>query len=129
MIIIADNDKGAKNIKKRAAKFVERELDGTTEFYRLIYNLYLVLLPRRCGEAEVAIEDYFEKSVLDSKVDGKSFSREEGFDTRKAYGKNIFAKIVVRAGQAEISFERFRPLLGRISETIGHYERVSTDGD
>ena len=129
VIIVADNDKGAKNIKKEAARFVEREIDGTTGFYRLVYNLYLVLLPRECGEEEVAIEDYFEKSVLQRKVDGKSFSREDRFDTRKEYGKKIFAERVVRAGQAGISFERFRPLLEHISEAIGHYAKVNRDGD
>ena len=129
VIMVADNDKGAKNIKKGAAKFVEGKIDGETGFYPLVYNLYLVLLPRRRDEAEVAIEDYFDTCLLDRKIDGKSFSREDGFDPGKAYGKKIFAERVIRAEQDRISFERFRPLLERIRDAIGHYGSVSRDGD
>ena len=129
VILVADDDKGARGMKKEAAKLIGNEVDGTTGFYRLVYNLYLVLLPGHGKDGGVEIEDYFEQAVLDTEVGGKGFVRRGKSDGGDGYGKKIFAERVVRAGQTGISFEVFRPLLGRISEAIAHYAKVSGDGD
>ena len=129
VILVADNDKGAKYIKTAAAKLAGRKIDGTTEFYRLVYNLYLVLLPRRCEDVGVEIEDLFEKSVLAREVGGKSFVRGDRADAQEGYGKKIFAEGVVRAGRSDISFEGLRPLLGRINKAIADYAKVGMEGD
>ena len=89
------------------------------------YNLYLVLLPHQDGGVE--IEDYFDECVLDTRIDGKSFVREKASDAGEGYGKKIFAERVVRAIQHDISFEGFRPLLGRISKAIADYVKVGMD--
>ena len=124
VILVADNDGGAKDIKSKAKKLVERAVDGKEEFYRLVKNLYLVLLPRPCGEAEVEIEDYFDEDVLRRKVGGKSFMRGDEFDEEAGYGKHIFAEGVVRPGQGDIEFGKFRGLLMRIDKAIGNYAEV-----
>ena len=129
VILVADNDDGAKGIKSVAKKLVASQVDGTRGFYRLVDNLYLVLLPPRGEDAVVEIEDYFDQAVRDTKVDGKMFVLGRESNEGDSYGKAIFAERVVRAGQAGISFERFRPLLGRIDGAIADYAKVSRDGD
>ena len=124
VILVADNDSGAKEIKSRAKKLVGRAVDGKEEFYHLVKNLYLVLLPRPCGEDEVEIEDYFDEDVRRRKVGGKSFMSGDKFDEEKGYGKHIFAESVVRPGQGDIEFAKFRGLLMRIDKAIQNYAKV-----
>jgi uncharacterized RDD family membrane protein YckC len=59
--------------------------------------------------------------VLDTKLDGKSFSRLDEFDETSFYSKMIFADRVVRANVSTINFGEFRELFDRIKAAIVDY--------
>ena len=60
------------------------------------------------------MEDLFEQSVQDVKLNGKSFSRLDKFDEALFYGKMVFADQVIRANIGAVNFDGFRELLDRI---------------
>jgi len=54
------------------------------------------------------IEDFFEPSVRNTKLNGKIFNpSDKGFNSKTEYGKNHFAKYVVLKNQAKTS-KRFK---------------------
>lgn len=84
-------------------------------------NLFLATNPLIDGSGECEIEDLFLPEVLERRINGKSFSREDDYDTSTYYGKDIFSKYVTE-NYAKIDFCRFRPLLDSLSRTIEEYE-------
>lgn len=88
VIILVDNDAGAGPVLMNARKLTGGKVDGGDDFYHLSENLYLVMLPKRAGAADVMIEDFFESSVAATEIKGKTFNPDEKtFDTAKHYGK------------------------------------------
>ena len=70
------------------------------------------------------IEDFFSKSVLNQKLNGKSFnpgSVAKPFNAAKEFGKYLFAEKIVRPQQATINFSKFKPLLARVVMAIDDY--------
>jgi len=102
VVIILDNDDGAKEIKK---KLKVKNSDKIKPFYHFVENLYILIIPEIKGKA---IEDLFDSKTLDTKVDGKIFNREKEIDTKREYGKIVFAEKVVKANQQNIDFDRFK---------------------
>lgn len=80
-------------------------------------NLYLMASPLMAGKNECEIEDLFEKATLDHVIAGRSFSRNERYDTEKYYGKDMFSKFVL-VNYKTINFGNFRPLLDALSALI-----------
>ena len=76
-------------------------------------NLYLVSIPLPNGKEEAEIEDLLPKSVLETVIDGRTFSRKDE-NKEKFYNKDILANYVMR-NYKSIDFSLFRPLLDLIA--------------
>jgi RNA-directed DNA polymerase len=118
VIMLIDNDSGSKEIKK---KLSSDEL--AKPFSWFVENLYVVRIPPVSASEETAIEDLFDKNTLDTKIDGKKFSRNAKIDTNKEYGKIVFAEKVIKSNQKTISFEGFKEILNRFMAVIENYNQ------
>ncbi len=114
VVIIIDNDAGSKEIKQ---KIKIKENEEVKDFYHIVENLYLLIIPKAKGKA---IEDLFEPRILETEVDGKKFNRQETIDTDKEYGKIVFAVKVVK--QQEINFDGFKEeVFDKLKKIIDDY--------
>ena len=108
VVVIVDNDDGAKEIKK---KLKINNGDAITDFYHFYDNLYVLIVPKnKTG----AIEDLFDNDVLNTKIDGKVFNRGKNIDANIEYGKIVFAEKIISANQKKISFDKFREVFDRL---------------
>lgn len=80
-------------------------------------NLFLVTNPLVPGKAECEIEDLFPSEILAHKIDGKTFSREDKWDAKTAYGKDIFSKYII-SNFNNIDFSGFRKLLDVLNKIV-----------
>jgi RNA-directed DNA polymerase len=124
VIMLIDNDSGAKEIKKRLSKE-----DSPKKYSWVVENLYVILIPSPNDEEDVAIEDLFEKQVLDTKVDGKTFNRKTKIDPKTEYGKRIFAEKVVKVNQERINFDGFKEVFNRLKEVVSDYSSKVAESD
>lgn len=116
VMMLADNDDGAKDIKEKL-----KEKDFTKPFIFHLENLYIVPIPIIGDRAKAAIEDLYEKDVLETVVDGKTFNRNDKINPDKEYGKMVFAKKVVEAKQEKINFRGFEIIINRFKSVIKDY--------
>ncbi len=139
VIILIDNDDGAKEIlslateiifsckdidgtKKKKRKKEKLKIDGSKEYYHLVKNLYLIVIPK-INNKSTQIEDFFSKKIRDTILDGKTFNPENtpSGETNE-YGKLVFAERVILPNQSKINFDPFKKILTPISEAIAHYK-------
>ncbi|PSL09189.1 RNA-directed DNA polymerase [Marinobacterium halophilum] len=126
VILLLDNDTGPKAIIQYLKNTL---LKGTgidpknEEFIHICKNLYLVLTPLS-NKKDTSMEDFFENTVLKTKVNGKSFNPSNDAATDTTYGKHIFSTEVVKKHKNSISFDMFRPIFDRIVAVIEHYESI-----
>ncbi|MCK4143621.1 RNA-directed DNA polymerase [Ralstonia pseudosolanacearum] len=119
VIVLIDNDSGAGPIFsaiKKATKS-KTDIDGSQPYYFIRDNLYVVPVPKLGGK-QTAIEDFFERTVLDTKLGGKVFSRSDKFDHATQYGKHLFSEHVIKKNQKTINFSGFDAILHRISDVL-----------
>lgn len=117
VIMIVDNDNGGRDVLKHCKNFVSGTKISTA--HHVVENLYLIELPLVPGTTDTAMENYFDATVLSSKLGGKSFNPDNNsIDEKTEYGKNHFANHVVKKNQSTINFDRFKPLLNEITAVI-----------
>ncbi len=126
-ILIVDNDQGSKGKHGifSAAKIVSKlpVVDGTSQFYHIVDNLYLVPTPLLPTGKDSMIEDFLESGVRKTVLNGKTLNLDEKtFDSKKHYGKAIFAKNVVQKGAGKIKFDGYKPLLDAVNAAIQDYK-------
>ncbi|QBP40972.1 hypothetical protein [Paenisporosarcina antarctica] len=92
----------------------------------IIDNLYLLTVPLIDGKPECDIEDLFESKTLSHKINGKTFSKNDTYDTSKHYGKEIYSKYILN-NYADINFKEFRLVLNNIENIINMYTKGSID--
>lgn len=124
VIILLDDDSGSEEVKKKLNSI--KPIENNSRFIHFRENLYIVFVPVQAGEKESAIEDLFEKTVLTEKINNKSFSRKNDFNTDKEYGKQIFAEKIIKAKQSSINFNGFVPLLEKFQQVIDHYAKKNS---
>lgn len=117
VVIIIDNDDGAKEIKN-ILKI--KKGDTIKSFYHFVENVYVLIIPKH---KDKAIEDLFESKVLKIKIDGKVFNRGKELDTKKEYGKIVFAEKVIKTNQQSINFDSFKEVFNELRLTIDDYRR------
>jgi RNA-directed DNA polymerase len=119
VIMLIDNDAGAKQIKQKLKKY-----DSGKGFHpHFTENLYVVTLPEGADGKEIEIEDLFSKDVLATKVAGKSFNKKSKTDTKTEYSKIIFANKVVKPQQHLIDFSGFRVVLDHLSKLVSSHSQ------
>jgi len=122
VIILYDNDDGAKTIRKTIKDVSKVILSGAEPFVHIIKNLYAVPTPFGAGGTASRIEDLFDASIKATMIDGKTFNPGDGFDKDKHYGKKVFAHKVVRPKADTIDFTAFRPLLTNLTAAINKHK-------
>ena len=114
VIVLFDNDSGSDGIWSMMRNVTKRSLTKEESFVHLFKNLYAVPTPGRGSK----IEDFFDASTKDRKLEGKSFSDRNNLDPNKQYGKTIFAHRVVRPNADTLDFSGFTPLLRNVVSVI-----------
>ena len=118
VMMLVDNDSGSKEIKKNL-----KIKEFSEPFYYFGENLYVVPVASGADGGAKAIEDLFDSKVLETKVEDKTFSRKTKFDSKKEYGKIVFAEKVVNANQNSIDFNAFREILDRFKKVLADYSQ------
>lgn len=124
VIILIDNDKGAKEIFSVLKENFEVtvSLKSADLFYHLTDNLYLVKIPKLGKKDMSCIEDFFAPSLLSTKLDGKKFNPSNSHKAADEYGKTVFAEKVVRPNASKIDFSGFAQILKCIVAVMDHYQ-------
>jgi len=121
VIILIDNDDGAKNFFATLGGILKNTVTGADPFYYVYSNLYVVPIPTT-GNAVAAIEGLFDPSLLTTVYEGKKLDlKNKEPDGTKFYSKHTFAKSVVRPNQNKIDFKGFDPLLLAIGQVMDDY--------
>jgi hypothetical protein len=122
VVILHDNDDGAKKIRKTIKDVSKMILTGAEPFVHVIKNLYAVPTPLGAAATPSSIEDFFDASIKAAVIDGKTFNPGDGFDKDKHYSKKVFAHRVVRPKANTINFSGFRPLLTNLTAAINKHK-------
>lgn len=116
VICILDNDKGAKEInnliKKQLGEDVEKNKSKPIRYFENLFILFISPV------SNTAIENLFPKRVLDTILDGKTFNKENNFDTNISYGKKVFVDSVIKPSYKTIDFSKFDALFININKII-----------
>ncbi len=116
VVMILDNDDGSEDIRK---KLKNKGHKTSKEFYHFAENLYVLIIPK---DKDKAIEDLFDSTTLDTKVDGKKFNRKKDIDTKTEYGKFIFTEKVIRPKQKDINFDGFKEVFDVLKLIVENYQ-------
>ena len=112
VILVLDNDDGLKSIANTVKRVfgVLITTTSTDDFYHITENLYLIKTTETNGSS--CIEDLFPDELKDTRLKGKKFNPAGKIHPQTEYGKEIFAKSVVKPNSHNIDFSGFEPLLG-----------------
>lgn len=135
VIVLLDNDHEAGDvITTLEKKFKNPDVIYKRDenfIYSVTENLYVVLLPTEKQQTQkeqknIIIEDFFDQSVLETKLREKIFSPEngKGFDSQRHYSKHVLAESIIRPNQDKINFSRFKAILGLMMDVIGQYKKM-----
>lgn len=121
VILLVDNDSGAKGIYECVKSTTKVACDGKQPFYFLGENLYLVPTPLGAGDAATMIEDFLPKKWQQEKLGGKSLNLGKDIDITKEYGKALFAEHVIKKNRGSVDFTAMCLILDRIVAVIDDY--------
>lgn len=129
VIVLYDKDDGAKAIRgaiKSAKKTAKIENDAP--YIHVHKNLYAVPISLADGRTEASIEDCFDEAIKTTVLAGKTFDKNNVFDTATSYGKNVFAHKVIRPRADKIDFTGFRATLDSLVAVIdAHRQSMISD--
>jgi len=118
VIVLIDNDDGAKPVFSILRQVTGAPHDRDEEFIHVVSNLYVVATKRNNGQPS-KIEDFFDPA--DKKDLGhRKFNETSDPDPATEYGKVEFATKVVRPNAGTIDFSGFDGLLTTIVKVIQH---------
>lgn len=125
VILLLDNDSGLAAVAGTVKKHFHVTVKTTTtsDFYHITDNLYLVKTPEETGES--CIEDLFPDEVKNRRLKGKKFSPKGTINPDTEYGKEVFAKSVVKPNAHKIDFSAFDALLDRIVAVLEDFSNAS----
>lgn len=126
VIIVYDNDDGAKSIRNAIKEISKTQPTGTEPFVHVIKNMYAVPTPIAVSGATSKIEDCFGDAIKATVIEGKTFNAGNEFDPDKHYGKKVFAHRVIRPNSDTIDFAGVRPLLANIAAAIRFHKTTVT---
>jgi len=119
VILLTDNDSGAKPVHDAMRKFGKAKPTGQEPFVYITGNLYLIATPLAADQKSTKIEDAFGTLPGKLKIGGKSFHPEDDdiFDEALHYDKHIFSQYV-KENASQIDFSGFAELLTRLAAAI-----------
>lgn len=122
-IFLVDNDSGSKDFFNcvRSVTKLKNNLDRKAPFIHVKGNIYVVPTPLLNGMESSEIEDFFDDSTRNMKLNGKTFNLTNNPSSSSQYGKTRFAKEIIRRANT-INFEGFKPLLTNLSKAILDFE-------
>jgi RNA-directed DNA polymerase len=124
VILLVDNDSGAKGIYECVKSVTKSTCDGKQPFYFLGENLYLVPTPLGAADAPTMIEDFLPTKWQSEKLGAKSLNLGKDIDITKEYGKALFAEYVIKKNRADVDFVEMRAILDRIVAVIDDYSAM-----
>jgi hypothetical protein len=124
IIVVIDNDSGAKGIYDLVKAIAKIKPSGAEDFIPVTGNLYVVATPIPTGASSSVIEDAFDLTTKNIKIDGKQFVPHNSLDSGTHYGKMVFAHKVIAKQHEKISFDGFKPLLNRIKAVIEYHAEM-----
>lgn len=127
VIVVYDNDDGAKPIRNAIKQTNKTEVKGSEPYVHIHKNLYAVPTPFSNDGKHTCIEDFFDEATRATIIGGKTFCPGDGFDGTKHYGKKVFAHQVVRPNADKLYFGRFRQLVANIVSVIAAHEEAIAD--
>lgn len=122
VIILIDNDSGATTLRSLVKKIAKKEFKREDDFIYIVENLYLLQTPLLNGK-DSSTESFFDNEVLNTVLNGKTFSPKSDFDSTKHYGKNHFSKYVIARNVTSINFDKFNPLFESLKKIILDYRK------
>jgi hypothetical protein len=111
IIIIVDNDDGAKGIKNLLG------LKDEIPYYKFFYKQMYILFVDKKNNTK--IEDLFDEDLCNMEFGGKKFKADKlDRENDKYFGKHIFSQRIILPNYKTINFERFRPIFNNILEIM-----------
>ncbi|VDG17556.1 hypothetical protein [Lactobacillus brevis] [Lactiplantibacillus mudanjiangensis] len=104
-------------LKNKKKNELEQKLNKEN-YVKIISNLYILTNPLVDNKDECEIEDLFDQQILETKINGKTFSREGEDET--VYGKQVFSTHVLN-NYSNINFDNFIPMLDALNKIIVSY--------
>ena len=121
VVLIFDNEQKSDRPLRKFMKAIGRGKEKIVDKYiTILGNLYLLTNPLVDKKEECQIEDLFDQTVLDHKINGKTFSREPT-DNATHYGKAKFSEYIIENFE-EIDFKKFIPMLNNLNEIVKNYK-------
>ena len=125
VIIISDNDHEGKKIQQLLSnKFQKTILND--EPIHIIHNLYIIFLPApphlSNKNQNIEIEDLYPKSILATRLNGKTFNRTNHKSNNNQYGKDSFVNKVIKSQINKLSFHGFKKIFRYIEVIQTHYK-------
>lgn len=125
VLLVFDNEqKSTRPLKTFLSHIKQKEQLHSNEAKNIVSNLYIITNPLVRNKEECEIEDLFDDATLSHTINGKTFSRDDNYDTSIYYGKSHFANYI-SSDYLMIDFENFKPFLDVISKTIDKYKKDS----
>lgn len=89
-----------------------------------MHNLYIVLTPLSPKGEDMDIEYFFDDATRLKQHKYKCFNTADNRDNKTDLSKESFAKNIIKAQKTSIDFNKFTPLLNRITAAITHYDLI-----
>lgn len=125
VILVFDNEQVEKKPLRKFKEYVGEKIVLENKLYsHIIDNLYVLTHPLLDGSKENEIENLFDKSTLETVIDGRTFTTKAQYDSKQFYGKKIFADYVGK-NYEKIDFSKFKPILNDIEAIIVDYKDKS----
>lgn len=121
VILLIDNDSGAKSIFECIKNVTKKPCDGKDDFYLVVDNLYVIPTPRGDNDSATMIEDFLPSKWRNEKLGGKILNLSGNLDTDKEYGKALFAEHVIKRNRKDVDFSGMTPILDRIQKVIDDF--------
>lgn len=115
VILLFDNEQKSEKPLQKFLAHACLKLEENQISKRLIANLFLQTIPLVKNLEECEIEDLYKDDVLNINTYGKKFNRDPDMDSKKYFGKYIFAKYILK-NYRKIDFYNFQELLNSINE-------------
>jgi len=124
VLLLVDNDDGAKPLFSIARQFTKGKFDPTKGFVHVFEQLYLVPTPIPAGGGASVIENSFGASIWNLTLGGKQFSPKSKSDPTTHFGKHILSQYV-QNNAGKIDFSGFAEILRRLNAAIDDYRMSS----